>query len=265
MKLMRVALSELMPPEHPVRAAWDENKLMELSAHIKAHGVLVPLVVEKRENGYEVVYGHRRLVAAQRANITTVPVLVRDSKDAEAEILKVGENFGREELSPAEEAAYYAEVFERVGQDVDKVAAAVGMRREYVESRLNLLRGAPEVLNALVGREISLGVAQQLNKMKREEDRRYCLEFARRDGCTVATAAAWVQTYNNRPEGVVPPSALPDATPAPAAPLANPMKCWICESSEEPWELRLVYEHTSCRRMLDRQAAAATMAAAKNQ
>jgi len=260
MKLIRVSLSELVPPAHPVRAAWDEDRLAELAVNIGRNGLVVPLGVKKVAAGYEVVHGHRRLLACRRAGLAAVPCIVRTEEDASDEIWKISENLWREELSPAEEAAYYAELMEQLGNDVDKVVAHTGQTRSYVESRLNLLSGDPEVLKMLVEKRIGLGVAQQLNKVHRKTDRDYLLHFAADNGATVACVQAWVQSYNARPEGIPAPSSPPELESQPAAPAPNPMKCWICQSSEEPWDLSLVYEHRSCRRVLDRQAAAVTRA-----
>lgn len=263
MKLIRVSLSELVPPAHPVRAVWDESKLNELADSIKRVGLVVPMGVKKIETGYEVVHGHRRLLACRSAGIVVVPCILMAENDGSDEAWKIAENFGREDLSPAEEAAYFAELMERLGNDTDQVVKATGHRREYVEGRLNLLQGDAKVLNALVQKQISLGVAQQLNKVVREGDRRYLLEFARRDGCTVATAAAWVQTYNARLEGVRFPPPATEAQPGVSVPPPNPMKCFVCNSSEEPWDLHILYIHGACQRMMERQGAARALEAAK--
>lgn len=256
MKLVRLSLAEIVPPAHPVRAAWDEDKLVELAANIRKNGLIVPMAVKKVGNSYEVVNGHRRLLACRIAELAAVPCLLLTQEEAATEVFKVSENYGREELSPAEEGAYFAELMEMLGADVDKVCAHTGQNRSYVEGRLNLLTGDADVLKALVEKRIGLGVAQQLNKIRRDSDRAYCLHFAAKDGATVATVAAWVQSYNARPDSDVPPDLTTATASEPAAPAPNPMKCWICQSSEEPWDLRILYEHQSCRRVLDRQAAA---------
>jgi len=264
MKLVKLSLAEIVPPANPIRAQFDEVKLNDLAANIRVNGLVVPIGVKKIATGYEVIHGHRRLLACRIAGLVAIPCILRTTEEASDEAWKANENLYREELSPAEEAAYFAELMEGLGNDVDALCAHIGQKRDYVEGRLNLLAGDTDVLKALVDKQITLGAAQWLNKCKRESDRKYLLHFACKDGATVHTVATWVQTYNARPDTVVVEGDAGLPQPAPAAPAPNPMKCWICGTSEEPWDLRIVYEHSACRRVLDRQAGVAQMEAAKD-
>lgn len=265
MKLIKLPLSEVVPPANPVRCTFDEEKILELAHNIELNGLVVPLGVKKAGDGYEVTDGHRRLLACRKANIAAVNCILRDEKECTFEAAKINENLWREELSPAEEAAYYAELMEQYWHDVDKVAEIVGQRRAYVEGRLLLLTGDPVVLKALVEKRIGIGVAGQLNRLRRENDRAYLLGWAEREGATVEKVSAWVQTYNARPdsEPIAEPKAS-DESKIKEPPESN-LRCWICQSSEEPWDMRIVYEHSGCRRVLDRQAAAATREAVKSE
>ena len=265
MRLIRLPLSQLVPPANPVRCTFDEEKILELAHNIEINGLVVPIGVKKAGDVYEVTDGHRRLMACRHANIAAVPCILRDEHECTFEAAKINENLWREELSPAEEAAYYAELMEQHGHDVDKVSAIVGQRRAYVESRLRLLEGDPVVLKSLVEKRIGISVAQQLNKLRRESDRAYLLGWAEREGATVEKVSAWVATYNARPDAdpIAPPTEGEE--PAPAEPEQSNIRCWICQSTEEPWDMRIVYEHSGCRRVLDRQAAAAQRAEVRSQ
>src|SRR5207244_280756 len=96
------------------------------------------------------------------------------------------------------------------GHDIEKVAALVNKSVAYVGDRINLLAGDPEIFDALRAKKIGIGVAQVLNKIDREQYRRYYLQFAIKDGITRATAERWFAEYKSAigdvPEGVQPPS-----------------------------------------------------------
>jgi ParB-like chromosome segregation protein Spo0J len=144
---------------------------------------------------------------------------VLHTDDSTVVAARVAENLLREDVPPGEEAVYYAELYAACGEDVDKVVELVRRPRAHVESRLMLLRGDPVVLAALKRSEISLGVAQELNLMVREHDRRFHLEYAIRGGCSVRQMREWRAAANTRAdiEANAPPVLEPGGAPAPAA------------------------------------------------
>jgi len=251
MRLERISLSELVPPSHPVRANIDDAGLEELALDIRRAGVKVPLLVKPADGRYEVIYGHRRLLAANQAQLAAVPCLVWEPEDGDPVQFKLHENLHREDLNPVEEAVFYAELLAEMGNDVDRVCESVRQNRAYVEGRLALLSGDPRVLECLSRGEISLGVASQLNRVKREDHRLYLLEWAIRHGATVATVSAWVVSYNARAdfETSLPPAGEP-AKPAELV-KQEPLKCFICGSDEDPYEFEFHYIHRSCRRRVE--------------
>src|SRR5579859_5967110 len=180
----KISITEIFPPAHAARANIDEAQLRELAESMKRVGLIEPLIVERVEGGFEVIAGHRRLLASQMAGLVTLNCMVREDSDPPAAALKIQENLYREDLSPVEEAAFYAELFDTLGQDVDKVCELVHQSRNYVEKRLLLLAGDAVVLQALVDKQIVLGVAEEINKIVLQSDRRYYLDWAVRVGAT---------------------------------------------------------------------------------
>jgi ParB/RepB/Spo0J family partition protein len=224
-----------------------------------------PLIVEEVDGGYEVVAGHRRLLAARRAGLVVCPCLVRSSRDASATALQLHENLYRQELTPVEEAAWFAELLPLCGNDTDNLADLVKQSRNYVEGRLNLLHGDPEILAAVAKHEITLGVANELNKIENEKDRLYYLGWARQTGAIVAMVRQWRATIYAAtpptPEGaVLPPSSAP-----PVVPTRDIFQCFICRQSEPKTDLEFWHIHSFCRLQVearekeqDRQDAGAT-------
>ena len=247
MHLAKISINELREPAQVARATLDEQGLDELAESIRRVGVINPLVVKEVDGGYEVVAGHRRLLAGRRAGLVALPCLVRSARDADPTAIKLHENLYRQELTPVEEAAFFAELLPSCDNDTDKLCALVKQSRTYVEGRLLLLAGDPEVLAAVAQREISLGVAEELNKIKRETDRRWYLKWARETGATRATVRTWRQISEAQVD------------PAPGAPAFRPTPppvaftgrdifvCWICGEKEPVTDLEFHHLHRSCR------------------
>jgi ParB/RepB/Spo0J family partition protein len=236
-------------PVLAARSAMDETALDELAADIRLKGVLQPLIVAKTGDRYEVIAGHRRRVAAGRAGLAAVPCIVYPSKDAALEGVKYSENRFREELGPADEAILFSELLERdCGGDVDRLCVQLGEKRSYVENRLSLFAGDPQVFEALQAHKINIGVAHQLNKCTDELHRRSLLYSAIHGGATVSVVAGWILDWR-KVHDVTPPSAGPAAGgPAPAPiPDSDPFKCEICGKNHHPHLLKYVPVHDYCK------------------
>jgi len=151
-------------PDQP-RKHFDEEKIAELSASIKAHGLLQPIVVRRVADGFELIAGERRLRAAQLAEIDRLPALVREVEDPLE--LALIENLQREDLSALEEAEGLAALIARHGYSHREVADLLGKSRPYVSNTLALTRLPGAVKDDLqrdgtsISREILMGVARQ--------------------------------------------------------------------------------------------------------
>jgi len=163
--LTLVPVSEVRPNPDQPRKHFDEEKLAELASSIKLHGLLQPIVVRRKDDGFELVAGERRLRAAQLAEIDRLPALVRELEDP-LEIALI-ENLQREDLSPLEEAEALAQLIERHGYSHREVADILGKSRPYVSNTLALTRLPGSVKNDIhhdgsaVSRELLMAVARQ--------------------------------------------------------------------------------------------------------
>jgi len=168
--LTLVALRDVQPNPDQPRKHFDQDRLAELAASIRAHGMLQPIVVRRRERddqAFELLAGERRLRAAQLAGIERLPALVREV-DNPLEIALI-ENLQREDLSPLEEAEALATLIARHGYSHQVVAELLGKSRPYVSNMLALTR-LPEAVKAdlhregrAVSRELLMGVAREEN------------------------------------------------------------------------------------------------------
>jgi ParB family chromosome partitioning protein len=251
MHLAKIALNELREPVRVARAIIPDEGIDELAASISRVGLINPITVREVDGAYEVVAGHRRLLACRRAGLVAVPCLVRGARDANPTALKIHENLYRQELSPVEEAAFYAELLPDCNNDTDRLAALVKQNRTYVEGRLNLLRGDPAVLEAVAQQEIALGVAVELNKMRSEADRTYYLHWARTMGATVSEVRRWRAIVDAR-ESISPVSVPTGEAPTATTALDfRPPTCVACGEFEPAYDVEFRYYHHGCRRRLE--------------
>lgn len=242
-----VSIAELAEPEHAARTTMDDAKLHSLIGSIRELGIIEPLLVLPLVDGRrEVVAGHRRLKAARIIGLAEVPCIVVDDLEL-ADAIKIHENIEREELSPADEAIFYAELYERNGEDTEAVAALVKQKRDYVEGRLNLIRGDKHVFAELAAGKISIGVANEMNRMDLESDRLYHLDYCVRTGASVSIARQWRVDCNLRAQ-----YRAPEAEPAPAAaPLSPEDEAKRAAEAHafggaKPWELGTSKELRPC-------------------
>lgn len=195
----RVSPAEIRPNPDQPRRHFDEAALETLVASIRRRGLLQPLVVRRVADGYELIAGERRLRAAQRAGLDSVPVVVRDAAPQERLELALIENLQRENLTPLEEAEAYRHLIDVHGLTQDEVAQAVGKSRPAVANALRLLALPEPVKAQLEGGELTAGHARAVLAIG---DAGAQVEFARElaeDGVTKSEAERRARAHRTAP------------------------------------------------------------------
>jgi len=141
-------------PEQP-RKQFNEAALEELSQSIKEFGIIQPIVVNKKANGYEIIAGERRYRAAKLAGLTRVPVIVKTYTDLEALQIALIENIQRQDLNPIEEALSYKKLTDYFFFNRETIAKKVGKSRNTISNRLNLLNLNEDLQNLVIENKIS--------------------------------------------------------------------------------------------------------------
>ncbi len=165
-----VSVYDIIPNPRQPRLSLRDADLEELVASVRAFGILQPLIVRPRNEGYELVAGERRLRAAKKAGLEVVPVIVRDVEDEEALEIALVENLQREDLNAVEEARGYRTLMDEFGLTQEEVAAKVGKGRATVANALRLLKLPTAVLDMLRDGELTAGHARAILSFEREED-----------------------------------------------------------------------------------------------
>jgi len=155
-----VEVARIRPNPAQPRQHFDENSLAELAESIRQHGVLQPILLRMVDGSYELIAGERRWRAAQRAQLHSIPALVREHDDSSSAELALIENVQREDLNAIEEAEGYQALIARFGHTQDNISKLVGKSRSHVSNLLRLL-DLPEAVRLMLLRgDISMGHAR---------------------------------------------------------------------------------------------------------
>ena len=160
-----VSISDLSRNPYQPREHFSEEKLEELAKSIKKNGIIQPIAVRpnKTENGkYEIVAGERRWIAAQRAGLHEVPVIILDLSDVESLEVAIVENIQRDDLNPVEEARGYKRLNEEFKYDHESISKLMAKSRSHVSNMLRLLTLPSDVVAMLEERSLTSGQARPL-------------------------------------------------------------------------------------------------------
>lgn len=157
-----VKMTQIEPNRQQPRKQFDEDSLLELAESIKQFGVLQPLLVQKKDDYYEIIAGERRWRASKLAGIKEVPVIVKDFTDQEAVEISLIENIQRENLNPIEEAMAYKRLMEEFHLKQDTIAERVSKSRTAVTNSMRLLKLDERVQRMLIDEMLSTGHARAL-------------------------------------------------------------------------------------------------------
>lgn len=158
----KVRISQVEPNREQPRKIFDEDALIELSESIKQYGVLQPLLVQKKDNYYEIIAGERRWRAAKLAGVKEIPVIIKDYSDQEVMEIALIENIQREDLNPIEEAQAYQRLIKDYKLKQDEVAEKVSKSRAAITNSLRLLKLDKRVQEMVMEGKISNGHARAI-------------------------------------------------------------------------------------------------------
>ena len=164
-KTNNLSLAEIIPNKYQPRKNFDEENLNDLVNSIKERGVIQPIIVRKSNTNnsqYEIIAGERRWLAAQRAGLHEIPVVVTDADDLKSLEFAIVENVQRHDLNPLEEAQGYKRLIDEFSYDQDKVSKFIGKSRSYISNSLRLLNLPKEVLDFVEKKKITAGHAKIL-------------------------------------------------------------------------------------------------------
>ena len=161
-KTNKLSLSEITPNKFQPRKNFDEESLNDLTNSIRERGVIQPIIVRKSDDKYEIIAGERRWLAARKAGLHEIPVVVTDADDLKSLEFAIVENVQRHDLNPLEEALGYKRLIDEFTYDQEKVSKFIGKSRSYITNTLRLLNLPSDVLKFVEEKKITAGHAKIL-------------------------------------------------------------------------------------------------------
>ena len=161
----QVSISDLVPNKYQPRKIFDEASLEDLTNSIKERGMIQPIIVRNSNNDrskFEIIAGERRWLAAQRAGLHNVPVVITEADDLKSLEFAIVENVQRHDLNPLEEAQGYKRLIDEFSYDQEKVSKFIGKSRSHITNSLRLLTLPDDVIKLIETQKLTAGHAKIL-------------------------------------------------------------------------------------------------------
>tara|TARA_B100000902_G_C27164486_1_gene840467 strand:- start:218 stop:1060 length:843 start_codon:yes stop_codon:yes gene_type:complete len=161
----KVSISDLVPNKYQPRKIFEEDRLEDLTNSIKERGMIQPIIVRTSNDDkskYEIIAGERRWLAAQKAGLHNVPVVITEADDLKSLEFAIVENVQRHDLNPLEEAQGYKRLIDEFSYDQEKVSKFIGKSRSHITNSLRLLTLPDDVIKLIENQKITAGHAKIL-------------------------------------------------------------------------------------------------------
>lgn len=249
----KIPLDLIDPPENPERETFDPEALEDLIISIDQVGLIMPLTVFAKGGRFEVMAGHRRLIACQALGFSPVNCCELVGEGVDPVAVMVAENADREPVNPVQQARFYRRLYEgRCNQDVDALCALVQRKRGHVEDRLVMLKTHPLIVDAIEQKKISMAVGARLARVKDERRLVVLLDAAINSGATARMVDEWCKNADQLgPIGGAAPDAGDVGAIPPAATPVDGMVCVFCGGANHKHMMRMLWVHAICEDMMN--------------
>jgi ParB family chromosome partitioning protein len=219
--LLEVPVGAVAPNPRQPRTTFGDETLDALALSIQEVGVLQPIVVRRAGSGFELIAGERRLRAAKKAGLATIPAVIRESDDAESLREALIENIHREDLNPIELAEAFRELLEELGLKQETLAERLGVSRSHIANTIRLLQLPSEVQQLLAEGKMQAGHGRALLSLVDAEAQRTLGVRIAAEELTVREVEELVRNYLEHPAGA--PARKATLQAVPDGPPANPL------------------------------------------
>ncbi len=187
-----IAIAEIKPNPNQPRKHFTPEKMQEMIESIKRNGVLSPILVREMGNKYEIIAGERRFIAAQRAGLKAVPVVIKHVSPAQQQEYALIENIIREDLNPVEVAIAYKSLMEEHKLTQEQIADRLGVNRASVANTVRILKLPQEVQSYIVNGQLEFGHAKVLAGVDDKSRQKVLANMAVKRGLSVRELEAMI-------------------------------------------------------------------------
>jgi ParB family chromosome partitioning protein len=253
MRIEEIQVGKITDKEHNQRFEANEEDLSGLVSSISSDGLIEPIGVKEFEDGFAVVFGHKRLEACKRAGLEKVPCVLLEGNESQMRKLTFVENFFRSDLSPVELAVAIADEVKEERMTIQQLAFGFKKSVDWVRRQLAICGWPEEVLEGIHVGKISVAAASNLACITEDHYRQMLVRTACDNGVTARTTAAWLQAWRS----MLPPAEAVKAEPvdgdAPATAMVPQAPCLVCHNVYRTDELCHVPLCSHCIKQLTEQ------------
>ena len=253
-QVREIPISAIDPPKSPIRTRADEKRIQSLADDIRAHGLIHPILVRPRGKRFEVVTGHRRLIACDMAGLPVIPAIVCRADDSRTASLRLAENFEREDVNIVDEALYYQKILKELNLPISELAKKIRRSEDYIRVRLEILDWDPPFLEALATGQIGFTAARFLSRITDKTDRIHYLNCAINAGANARVCEGWLMAWREkRPTEPPPPETIEKEVEGEKV-IYCTEPCWVCGDLVPVGEAMFPTCHRKCYLDLQRLA-----------
>jgi len=245
-RLEEIALDVVLLPEAPLRVLSSKRELEELRKSVKERGILVPILVEEVGEGYRVIAGMRRVLAAREAGLLKVPALIVQESDEWKAWATFAENALREKVNAFDEGRYITMMMAKLGKSQVEMAALLGMSEGWVSDRLRIVEWPSDVREALIQSRIEYSVGRELYRIDDAGTRAMYLRQAVTSGCSARQAMQWRMEWEREKAARASIAARGLLERTGQAEPAEENRCGVCEREVERGTLRVLVLCPAC-------------------
>jgi len=242
-------LHQITLPERLHRVSFDEDELNDLMQSIRANGLINAVSVMQTAEAYELIAGHRRLIAHQRIGQTHIQARIYEPADAyNPDAVRFHENLHRADLSPMEEGRAIRAYLDASALSLDAIARLLHRSLDWCQHRLTLLELPDELAEVLHTKRLGVAQALTLHQVTEPEHRNYLLRYALDAGATVQTLREWVAHWKLAHAAGDGANAPRPELPNPGEPVVILVPCYICASPLPYQQMRILRACPDCAR-----------------
>jgi len=228
-QIKHIRLDKLNPPDFDVRFSTNPEQDEELRESIRNLGILEPLLVRDTENGYEIIIGYRRYLAAGKVGLPAVPCIVVKANDSEADKMKIHENIKRLPMSHIDQGITFKHLISKYNMTESQVATLVQKSIAYVSQHLSLLESDPKLVDAVRDGRVNFSVARELMLLKDNDELHRLQNICENDGAGAKIVHNWVQESNRETENTPPVNSHHEPNPNIQQYTQPTYPCMACE------------------------------------
>jgi len=196
-EVKEILVSKIAVGEHVQRLVVDDDEISELAASIGRIGIVNPLMVSVSGDSFVLVAGHRRLQAAKKLGMGSVPCIIASAEGSVDTEVSFAENLFRKDLSPLELACAVKDCLDKEVMTVEELAAGLHRSAEWLRRMVAMLDWPKDVLEAIHAGWLSVSAAHNVALITEDTYRAFLLRNAQESGATARTTAAWLQAWRS--------------------------------------------------------------------